>query len=114
MNKTLKILTVVLLVVMMITISTRVFADQINPGDLQATYGDSTQLSTTAGKVMGMIRNVAVIASVIILMVIGVKFMLGSTEEKAEYKKSLVPLIIGIVLVVAATSIATFLFNMVG
>lgn len=113
MKKTLKVLTVILLVVMMITISTSVLAaNKLDPSSLNATYGDSTQMATTAGKVMGMIRNIAVIASVIILMVIGVKFMLGSTEEKAEYKKSLLPLIVGIVLVVAATSIATFLFNM--
>ena len=61
---------------------------------------------------MGIIRNISVIASVIILMVVGVKFMLGSTEEKAEYKKSLMPLVVGIVVVVGATSIATFLFGM--
>ena len=45
-------------------------------------------------------------------MVLGVKYMLGSVEEKAEYKKSFVPLIVGIVLVVAATAIASFIFNM--
>ena len=61
---------------------------------------------------MGMIRNVAVIAAVIILMILGVKYMLGSVEEKADYKKSFIPLIIGIVLVVSATAIATFIFNM--
>ena len=38
--------------------------------------------------------------------------MLGSVEEKADYKKSFIPLIIGIVLVVSATAIATFIFNM--
>ena len=38
--------------------------------------------------------------------------MLGSVEEKAEYKKSFMPLIIGIILVVSATTIATFIFNM--
>lgn len=61
---------------------------------------------------MGMIRNVAIVASVIIIMVLGVKYMLGSVEEKAEYKKSFMPLIIGIVLVVSATTIAAFIFNM--
>ena len=38
--------------------------------------------------------------------------MLGSVEEKAEYKKSFMPLIIGIILVVSATTIAAFIFNM--
>ena len=118
MKKTFKILTVLILAIMMISFATSVFADgsPIDPKSLTASYDDAavSDLKTTAGKVMGIIRNIAVIASVIILMVIGVKFMLGSTEEKAEYKKSLVPLIVGIILVVAATSIATFLFNTFG
>ena len=113
MKKTMKILTVVLLAIVLITFCSNVFAAQINPGDLKASYdGDTEELQNRAGKIMGMIRNVAAIAAVIIIMVLGVKYMLGSVEEKAEYKKSFVPLIIGIVLVVAATAIASFIFNM--
>lgn len=113
MKKTMKILTILILAVMLITITTNVFAAEIEPGKLQATYsGDTTELQNKAGKIMGMIRNIAVIASVIIIMVLGVKYMLGSVEEKAEYKKSFMPLIIGIILVVSATAIASFIFNM--
>lgn len=115
MKKTVKIITVVLVAIILISVTSNVFAgDAIKPGDLsgKVSYGDSTALQTKAGKIMGMIRNVAVIASVIILMVLGVKYMLGSVEEKAEYKKSFIPLIVGIVLVVSATAIASFIFNM--
>ncbi len=113
MKKTLKVLAIVLMIIAVVMISTNVFAQELNPSDLQASYnGDDGGLATKAGQVMGMIRNVAVIASVIILMVLGVKYMLGSVEEKAEYKKSFIPLIIGIILVVSATAIASFIFNM--
>lgn len=115
MKKTVKIITVVLLAIILISVTSNVFAgDAIKPGDLsgKVSYGDSIALQTKAGQIMGMIRNVAVIASVIILMVLGVKYMLGSVEEKAEYKKSFIPLIVGIVLVVSATAIASFIFNM--
>ena len=112
MKKAIKILTVLLLAILLITVTTNVFADAIDPGDLTATYGTDTTLQTKAGKVMGMIRNVAAIVSVIVIMVLGVKYMLGSVEEKAEYKKAFMPLIIGIVLVVSATAIAAFIFNM--
>lgn len=37
--------------------------------------------------------------------------MLGSVEEKAEYKKSFIPLIVGAIVVVAATSIASLIFS---
>lgn len=113
MKKTMKILTVLLLTVVLITFTTNVLAAQVNPGDLQASFkGDASGLTSKAGQIMGMIRNVAAIAAVIIIMVLGVKYMLGSVEEKADYKKSFIPLIIGIILVVAATTIATFIFNM--
>lgn len=116
-----KILTSMVCILMMVMcLSSTVLAAKsggsgINAGDLKPIFdGDSTNMKNWAGKIMGIIRNVAVIASVIILMVIGVKFILGSTEEKAEYKKSLMPIVIGIVLVVGATTIAAFIFNNIG
>ena len=115
MKKSVKIFTIILLAMTLITFSTNVFAatdEAISPNSLTPTYGDSTGLTNKAGQIMGMIRNVSVVAAVIILMVLGVKYMLGSIEEKAEYKKSFMPLIIGIILVVSATTIASFIFGM--
>lgn len=37
--------------------------------------------------------------------------MTGSLEEKAEYKKSFIPLIVGIIVIMAATAIATTIFS---
>ena len=112
MKKTMKILTVLLLAIVLITFATNVFAAELDPAKLTPSYGNSDGLQKKAGQIMGMIRNVAIVASVIIIMVLGVKYMLGSVEEKAEYKKSFMPLIIGIILVVSATTIAAFIFNM--
>lgn len=64
-----------------------------------------------AGNVVKWIRTLAVIAAVIIISILGIKYMIGSTEERAEYKKSFMPLIIGIVVVVAAAQIATMIFG---
>ena len=112
MKKTMKILTVLLLAIVLITLATNVLAAKIDPGSLEANYtGDTSDLTKKTGQIMGAIRNIAAIAAVIIIMVLGVKYMLGSVEEKAEYKKSFIPLIIGIILVVAATTIASFIFN---
>jgi trbC/VIRB2 family len=113
MKKAMKICTVLLIAVLMITFATNVFAADVRFDQLTPNYqGDSSGLVTKATNVMGLIRNIAIIASVIILMVLGVKYMLGSVEEKAEYKKSFIPLIIGIILVVSATTIASFIFGM--
>lgn len=111
-KKVLKIVAVILLVMLAFTVIQPVFAAEINPGTLKADMSaDSSDLTSKAQKVMGLIRNVSVVVGVIMLMVIGVKFMLGSAEEKAEYKKSLMPLVIGIVIVMMATTLVSFVWN---
>lgn len=112
MNKTIKILSIILITIMILTIQTSVFA-MLSPNDISPTYNNTAAegLKSIAGNIVGLIRNIAVIAGVILLSVIGVKFMLGSAEEKAEYKKSLMPLVVGIVVVMSATQIMTMIFG---
>ena len=116
MNKTIKILSIVLLVVMIVFAASNVFAattiitqleNDVNEADI-----DTNEISDVAGDVIAMIRNVSVIAGVIILVILGCKYMMGSVEEKAGYQKSLIPLAVGIVVIMGATSIASFLFNL--
>ncbi len=118
MKKSMKILSILLIAVILLanmsTICLAANATQMKPGNIKADYDDLDMngVSDTAGKVMGLIRNVAVIAGVILIAVLGIKYMLGSVEEKAEYKKSFVPLIVGAVVVMAATQIATMIFSL--
>ena len=46
-----------------------------------------------------------------ILMVLGIKYMMGSAEEKAEYKKTMIPYLIGAVLLFAAVNLATYIYG---
>lgn len=118
-KKTLKLIVMMMIVMLSFTVLQPVFAaksdatdGEITPNSLTASYAtEDGGLSNKAGKIMGLIRNVAVVVGVIMLMVIGVKFMLGSAEEKAEYKKSLMPLVIGIVIVMMATTLVSFVYN---
>lgn len=64
---------------------------------------------------MGVLQVLAIIGSglsIIFLICLGIKYMLGSVEERAEYKKTLVPYVIGALFVFGASSIASLLFNM--
>ena len=109
-----KIVAVLLIAICVISLTNNVHAELLDPKNIQpdanVESGDALKL---AQKAAGWIRNISVIAAVIIIMIIGVKYILGSVEEKAEYKKTFMPLIIGIILVVAATTIATFIFKAV-
>lgn len=79
--------------------------------DGQKTAQGSDGVIKIAGNVVSWIRTLAAIAAVVIISILGIKYMIGSTEERAEYKKSFMPLIIGIVVVVAAAQIATMIFG---
>ena len=114
MKKTSKIVSIMLVALMLVAISTTCFAEVIY-GDVNVTpsnAADTNALATKAGSIVATIRNVAAIAAVVIIAVLGIKYMLGSVEEKAEYKKSFMPLIIGIVVVLLATQIAAMIFGL--
>ena len=79
-----------------------------DPNSFEPTTGysdDTSELERIVGIVLQVIRVVAVIFSVVGISIIGFKIMLGSIEEKSEYKQKLIPFIIGGVLVFGAVSL---------
>ena len=47
------------------------------------------------GLVLGCIKYIGIVTSVLVLVIIGLKYMLGSVEAKAEYKKTMIPYVVG-------------------
>lgn len=64
--------------------------------------------------IFGAIQGLGIGISVIVLLIIGIKYMMGSVEEKAEYKKSMIPYIIGVIFLACASSIPNLIkdFNL--
>lgn len=62
----------------------------------------------------GYLAGAAVIISLIALIVIGIKYILGSTTEKVEYKKNLLPVVVGILIIVGISSIVGILSQVGG
>lgn len=88
----------------------------INPGQYKPGNIPASDVSGFTGKVgvaLGAIRNFSVVTAVIALMIIGFKYIIGSVEEKANYKATMIPYIIGCVMVVAGTTIVSFIYNAV-
>lgn len=113
MKKIMKALTVILIIMMAFTVVHPVLA-AVTPSTI-GTGTDVTDSGMTdfSKKIVGIIRAAGIIISVIMLMVIGIKYMMGSAEEKADYKKSLMPYVVGAVLLLAASTISGFIYNMV-
>lgn len=116
MKKTVRIISTILLTIMLVTsIAGVVFAaPDIDKtiGDIDgAKAGDTTKVTTIGGKIINIIQVVGIVVAIAVVLIIGINYMTGSVEQKAEYKKVMIPYIIGAVLLVAGTSIVKVIFN---
>lgn len=66
-----------------------------------------------ANILISIIKWVGVALSVIILTMLGIKFLTGSIEEKAEYKKTMIPYVVGCLLLFAGSFIVQIIYDMV-
>ena len=69
------------------------------------------KLEKKAGVILGVVNVAGIIISVITIMLIGIKYMFGSIEEKAEYKKTATIYLIGAILVMGGTTIPNILYQ---
>ena len=109
MKKLNKVLSVLMVVLMIACISTTVFAEVSIDGITNAGSTDNnadTAMQKLGGTIIKYITNAAMVVAVVMIAVLGIKYMMGSAEEKAEYKKSFVPLLVGAILVFGAAVIA--------
>ena len=114
MNK--KIIKVITMLVIMLTICAIAFnilAVDITPGEVTGADATAkvTGIDTLGNNIVKILQTVGVVLSVIILIVLGIKYMMGSAEEKAEYKKSMMPYVIGAALIFAASALAQVIYN---
>lgn len=77
-----------------------------NPGAFEpSSMTKAGKLKSLGNTIIGIVQFIGSFTSVIALIVLGIKYMTGSVEEKAEYKKTMVPYVIGAILVFATTNL---------
>lgn len=117
MKKQVKVISVVLVILMiLLSISSVVLAtdlsgkiDQIGKGNPDASTDKVISLGQTIVTIM---QTVGIVVAVVVLLVLGIKYMMGSAEEKAEYKKTMIPYVVGAVLIFAATTIVNVVYQL--
>ena len=109
-NKKIFLMLILFLVIISFTIYTYAWTiDQFNPSSTSVT--GTEEIKTFGNNIVSVITTIGIVASVIILIIIGLRYMLGSIEEKAQYKKSMIPYIIGAGLVFTASFIANIIYD---
>lgn len=113
--KTKKILIVALLF-MLITISLMPIAnatinpEAYKPSDLN--YQQDTIIAfKKAGTILKAITTVGVVISIVTTMYLGIKYMVSSVEQKAEYKKTMIPILIGMVMLFCTSTIVSIIYS---
>lgn len=115
MKKTTKVMWIMMMAIALVAVFTTVsfassstggidaanIADQLH-GTTSAAQGDVTKIGN---QLIGIITTVGVVIAVIILLVLGIKYMMGSASEKAEYKKTMIPYLVGAILIFGASAI---------
>lgn len=119
MKKSIKLFLTTLLAVMLIFTFAQpmVFADDVSgiTGQIgKDAIKDTKGATDIASKVVSWIWIISIIVAVVVLMYTGLKFIVGSTQEKAEYKKSLVPIVVGVAILVFSTTIVNVLYSLGG
>ena len=116
MKKSVKVISTLLLAIMLVaSITGTVLAADV-PGILNQMDGNgnmnTNQITSVGNNVVTIIQVVGVVTAVIILLIIGIKYMMGSASEKAEYKKTMIPYIVGAVLIFAGTSLVRVIYSL--
>lgn len=117
MKKSVKMMvTIAMMTILMVAMFLNVYSYATtaapNPNSFTGDSSTSvTGIQTIGNQIITIVSTVGSIASVIVLVVLGLKYMMGSAEEKAEYKKTLMPYVIGAALVFAASAISGIIFG---
>lgn len=83
--------------------------DAYKPGD----NTDNSKLVDKGKIIVGTIQVIGVVVSVVALIIIGLRYMFGSVEDKANYKETMIPYIIGVVMLFTITTLLQILYNFV-
>lgn len=116
MKKSIKVISTLLLTIMLVaSIAGTVLA--VDPNTvLNGLNGNgnvqTNDLTKVGNNIVTIIQVVGIVIAVIVLLVIGIKYMMGSASEKAEYKKTMILYIVGAVLIFAGTSLVRVIYSL--
>ena len=122
MEKTKKIIITLIMMIMMImmiamiTEPYKVYATTIDVNAYKPNIEgvDSANRATTIeNSITNILAVIGTVVSVAMLIVLRIKYMIGTVQEKADYKKTMGPYLVGAVMVFSITQILKIIASMV-
>ncbi len=84
---------------------------KIFPGSDESDTDEGNRVKTVLGEILNIVRIAGFGIALIILIVIGIKYMMSSAGERADIKKYAITYLIGILVFFGATGIVDILQN---
>jgi trbC/VIRB2 family len=108
-----KILTIILMVFALVNITNFTYAGEISTGDFSGIYSKTgvSDLDNKTGKILNIVQIGGTAVSLVALLILGMKYMLSSPNEKATIKEKLIPYVIGVIIFFAASNLVTIVMK---
>lgn len=120
-RKSLKVLIILLLVLFISAMTIEVFAStsssaidamkKMEDAELD-TSGGNAKVSKILNAVLGLVQIAGTGISMIMVAVLGIKYMMAAPNDKADVKKQIAPLVIGAIILFAAVNLVNIIANM--
>lgn len=105
-------ITIILFIIFIIAMFT--FTNAFSVEDLTGNTLPSGSQKTIDNLGQGIIKIIATVGSIIsvvMLVALGIKYMLGSVDEKVQYKKTLFPYFVGALILFGASTLSGIVYN---
>ena len=85
----------------------------INPDDYKPEINSSDRFNNIVGSILGILQVLGIILMVIGIAIIGLKTILGSADEKAEYQGKTIGILVGAAIIFGISTITKFIISVI-
>lgn len=71
-------------------------------------YGKAENI---ANNIITIVSSIGSLVSIVVMLILGIRYMLASAEQKASYKKAMIPYLLGAIFVFAGSTIVQLIYN---
>lgn len=83
-----------------------------NPDAYIDSSEDNSKIINIGNVVVWTVKTIGESIGIVMILIIGIRYLMGSTEERAEYKQSMIPYIIGAILIFSGAFVTQWIYDM--
>ncbi len=105
------LISILIILIFLAVIPNCIYAGNIDTNAYSGIYKSSgtSKVFSAGGSILAIVQVIGVSCGIIFLIILGVKYMTSSTNDKATIKEQLIPYVIGAVLMFGGTGILTII-----